>query len=67
MVILNSEKRMITLRHEPKLALISTSLLLHGDDKYMLKLTGPGMPDPLVIKLHDENSSQASQLVLDFT
>lgn len=54
---------MITMRHEPKLALISFSLVLDIDDNYFLKLTAPGMSDALVVKCAD----QAAGEILDFT
>jgi hypothetical protein len=66
MVLLNGDKRMITLRHEPKLALISMFMTQDSDDKYYLTLTAPEMNDTLVIK-QEEASGHHPQVVHDFT
>lgn len=45
MVLLNTDKRMITIRHEPRLVLIKTTLT---EDEKGFTLTAEGM-DPLTI------------------
>ena len=60
MILLNSEKRMITLRHEPKLSLISCQLLVN---ERQLKLEAPGMESwTLFIDLQDKEKATSKQV-----
>lgn len=52
MILLNQEKRMITMRHDPRLSLITTTL----NDDGSISLTAPDM-DPLTFKLKLDKSS----------
>ena len=60
MIILNSEKRMITMRHEPKLSHISCQLLAN---ERQLKLEAPGMESwTLFIDLQDKEKDTSKQV-----
>ena len=61
MILLNKDRRMITMRHEPRLSLITMTL---SEDGKEITLTGPGM-DPLPIR--PKQSKATNEEIISFT
>jgi hypothetical protein len=64
MMLITSAKKMITVVTDPRLSLIATTLVSHGDDRYSLKLTAQEMNDPLHVSITDDDITENSKKVV---